>query len=104
MVAVLMPRGTESLKESELRYLAQRMDVRSTTSCGHCDWTQTGWLATVSEAFTAHRLAAHPEIVPKKRRVRTRAHTLVRSSSATSLEDNIAKARETGGATWAGPE
>jgi hypothetical protein len=98
------PRGTESLKESELLYLARMMDVQTTSSCAHCGKSWTGWLATVQEAYKAHRLEKHPEIQPRARRPRTRAHTLVRSSTQSSLEDNIANARANGGASWAGPE
>ncbi len=38
------------------------------TRCARCDWTHEGTATEGHEAFTEHRLAVHPEIVPPKRR------------------------------------
>ena len=95
-------RGTASMKESELRHLAQMMDVRTTTTCCWCGETRTGWLATVSEWFTQHRKTKHPEVKVTTKRKRYRAFGQL--SGGSNLEENIAQARQTGAATWASDE
>jgi hypothetical protein len=95
-------RGTASMKESELLHLAKQMDVTTTASCRHCGWARTGWLATVSEAFTAHRKQEHPEIKVITKRKRHRVFGQL--SGGRGLDENIQNARTTGAATWAGPD
>jgi hypothetical protein len=86
-------RGTASMKESELMHLARQMDVQTTA---------TGWLATVSEWFTAHRKQEHPEVKVSTKRKRHRVFGQL--SGGRGLDENIQNARTTGAATWAGPD
>jgi hypothetical protein len=95
-------RGTVSMKESEQLHIARQMDVRATSTCAHCGKSWTGWLATVSEAFTAHRKEAHPEVKVTQKRKRHRAFGQL--SGGRGLDENIQNARTTGAATWAGPD
>jgi len=95
-----MARGTAYLKEWEMWFVARRMDVQTTSTCDLCGWTTSGWLATVTEAFTQHRLDEHPELQPPKRKRRVRPGGQV--NTAKNLDDNIAAAREQGAAGWSG--
>lgn len=97
-----MPRGTAHVKEWELRHMAKKMDVQTTAHCSLCKWEQFGWLATVSEAYTAHRQQEHPELKPPTRRKRYRPYGQLPGGKM--LDDNISGARQQGAAGWAGPE
>jgi hypothetical protein len=95
-------RGTASMKESELMHLARQMDVQTTATCSWCGESRTGWLATVSEWFTAHRKQEHPEVKVSTKRKRHRVFGQL--SGGRGLDENIQNARTTGAATWAGPD
>lgn len=82
--------------------LAEREQTITTASCMWCAWTQHGTLLETREAYTAHRLEAHPEIQPRKQLRRKRLFGQM--STQSQLSDNIANTRAQGGATWAGPD
>jgi len=59
---------TLSVLHDELMAFQDRQAAR--TLCANCDWTHEGTALAGHEAFHAHRLEAHPEIRPPKRRRR----------------------------------
>lgn len=48
--------------------LAWTLSQACTVRCAYCTWMYDGLAGDGQEAFTAHRLVAHPEIVPVKHR------------------------------------
>jgi hypothetical protein len=80
-------------------HVANLMDIQITSSCTHCGWSQTGWLATVSENFAAHRLEQHPELPEVKRRKKHRVYGQINGGKG--LDENIENARSQGAAGWA---
>ena len=93
-------RGTSFLKQWERNLIAERESVVVTSRCAFCDWTQEGTVAETRDAYLAHRTENHPEIQPKPRRHRQRPSGQM--TTGKNLDDNIAAARKTGAATWAG--
>lgn len=83
-------------------HVAKLMDVQTTTRCAICGWSMFGWLATVQEAYAAHRREAHPEIQPPPRVRRNRVHGQYKGD--VGIDDNIAAARAQGAAGWVGEE
>lgn len=95
-------RGTAALKEWEQRLLDERESVHVTARCAWCPWQLDGTVLKTREAFAAHRATEHPEVNPRPRRKRHRPFGALQSSKG--LDENIAEARKTGAAGWAGPE
>lgn len=95
-------RGTAYQKAWEQMHIAKLMDVQTTSTCALCGWSMFGWLATVQEAYVAHRKAEHPEIVVKPKAKYRRVHGQFKSDK--TLDENIAAARAIGAAGWAGAE
>ena len=98
----MSPRGTVFLKEWEQRIVAERESVRIVNRCSFCPWTAEGTLAETRDAYLEHRLAAHTEVDPPRRRQRHRPVGQI--NSGRSLDDNIAGARAQGASTWAGDQ
>ena len=93
-------RGTPHLKEWERKKIEERLDVIYTPSCT-CGWKLEPMpLRDGKPLHEAHRQQHHPEMTPRKRLKRHRAWGQIQG--AQPLEDNVAKARTQGAATWAG--
>ena len=99
-----MPRNPEPsghiLAAWELARIAEREQTVTTTRCMWCKWHMTGTVRETREAYAAHRTDKHPERKPKKQLRRKRLFG--QFSSTSDLRENIANARQQGGATWAG--
>jgi hypothetical protein len=97
---LVMARRPVELHPWELRVLAERAAVVTTSACSYCDWSQTGPVAETSAAYRQHREDQHPEIQPVSRRKRVRPYGQLAINR--NLDDNITHARTQGAATWAG--
>lgn len=97
-----MNRGRVVLEAWEERRLEERETTPVVARCAWCDWSMAGDVRTAREAHAQHRAEDHPDRVVKPRRKR---HRPFRQFATTSnLDDNIARARQEGASTWAGPE
>ena len=90
------------MKDWEQRAHAEREAVVVTARCLHCAWNRTGTVQETREAHAQHRATKHPHIVPQARRKRHRLYGQLQTGK--TLDENIAEARKTGAAGWAGPE
>src|SRR5574337_949577 len=96
-----MRRGSEILDAYHERVMDEKLSQVVTVQCAWCpDWTAHGTLRETNEAARQHRADHHPHIRPAKHRKRHRPGKL--TFAKTSLDDNIAAAREQGAATWEG--
>lgn len=94
-------RGSVVLKRWEENLIAEREAVQVSVRCAWCGKAVSGDLALARDWHEAHRLWRHPEVRPRPRRQRKRPGGQI--STGRNIDDNIAAARKTGAAGWAGP-
>ncbi len=93
-----MNRGTVIIQTANDRLAAERLEQPTVGRCSLCDWTLEGTLAETRAAHLEHRQAHHPDAQPRLRRPRKNRKGQINLGK--SVDENIAKAREQGGAGW----
>jgi len=91
-------RGNVILRAAHDRPTAERLAQHVVDSCCFCDWTLEGTLAQTRQAHLEHRQAQHPDAQPRLRKSRKNRKGQINLGK--SIDENIAAAREQGGAGW----
>lgn len=64
--------GSLTVSEAERRHEQWRDEQPVTTSCARCPWKFSGAAADARVAFKEHLAAEHPNLVPRRRRRRSK--------------------------------
>ena len=86
------------MRQWELDRILLRDQQHMTVRCAFCPWTFTGTFGDGKHASAEHRAAEHPQAVSTRRK---RHRVVSVMAGARPVEENIAKARAEGAATWA---
>ena len=96
-------KGTDILKAYDERLRAERDGSYCPVICGWCGEVFEGTLGETRVAYAAHLKSEHPEVKPKARHKQSRTN-IMKATNGKTIDDNIANARTSGAAAWAGNE